>query len=256
MRYNVFGYIFVMLVMVSSCVFGGEQDATLFGQANAYYKQGKFDQALEAYSQIADKNSQVYFNLGNCAFKLKRHGYALLYWRKAERDWGIFNRQELLENISLVRKTTTESDQSVVRQGPIFAMLHAIQNWKNNCASLIRATPLLIFQVLFLLMWLFLFGFLRMLYRKKHTILIWCLFFLMASSGSLLVLKYSFNFRTFGVVVSQKVSLFSGPGENYQRLGTLPEAQELVIQRESDDYYKIKIGRQIGWVNKKYIQTV
>src|SRR3989304_7631540 len=73
----------------------------LFIKANEFYKQGNFAGAYELYQQIPNKSAQVQYNLGNCAYKRGKLGYALWHWRKAEKRWGVFGREELLNNIRL-----------------------------------------------------------------------------------------------------------------------------------------------------------
>lgn len=59
-----------------------------FRQGNALYQAGKFDSALAAYGQVLGQgfeNGPLYFNMGNCAYKLGRTGLAVLYYEKARR---------------------------------------------------------------------------------------------------------------------------------------------------------------------------
>ena len=59
-----------------------------FAQANTYYEQQNYDSAVVMYEKIVAtglRNSDVYFNLGNAYFRLKRPGLALLNFEKAHR---------------------------------------------------------------------------------------------------------------------------------------------------------------------------
>ena len=41
-----------------------------FLQANEFYKDGKVEEALSLYEGIPNKGGVVFYNLGNCAYKL------------------------------------------------------------------------------------------------------------------------------------------------------------------------------------------
>ena len=92
--------------------------------------------------------------------------------------------------------------------------------------------------------------------KKKKKLSIIALFALTATFGIILVVRYSFEARTYGVVVGRPAQLLSGPGKTFQTLQQLPKAQELIINKESGEYYKVKALRRVGWVHKKGIEKV
>jgi tetratricopeptide (TPR) repeat protein len=58
----------------------------LFKKANAFYEAGAHDSALARYAKILDagmKNGAVYYNMGNCYYRLMKPGMARLYYEKA-----------------------------------------------------------------------------------------------------------------------------------------------------------------------------
>ena len=224
---------------------------TIFSEANNFYKEGKFEQAFDLYKRIKNKTTNVYYNLGNSAYKLSKFGYALLYWRKAEKNWSIFSRQELLENIYLLKnkiKCVDETKRSNFIKRVVF--------FRNYVTSLIRTAPLIFFQLFFLFAWLFLLAYSKYLYKKKHKMTMVFLFVLLAFSGILLVFRYSFDFRKYGVVVEKKVELLSGPGKSFQLLGFIPEGREVIIQKTSDDFCKVKFSNQIGWIKVNFVEKI
>jgi len=247
------------LNIINECCATSQED--LFVQANEFYKQNKFAQAQELYEKIPDKSSRVYYNLGNCFYKQNKYGHALLNWRKAEHDWGLFNRSELLRNIALVRKVSGahqegSKDKGVLaEQNPVQKLVLGVKDLTASMVSLIRSTPLLFLQIIFLVMWFAMFALLRFLYRNKYRITIIGLFVVLVISGSVLAMKYGLNSRHYGVVLNQ-ASLLSGPGPAYQILGSLEQAEEVSVQKQSGDYCKIHVNSQIGWVACKDIGIV
>jgi len=243
--------VFCLVIFFSSGLYGQEaQD--YFVQANILYKEGKFEAAMELYEKIPNKSAYVYYNLGNCAYKLKRYGWALLHWRRAERYWGFFNRDELLDNIMLLQEEVKKA--AGIQKEKRSPIMLAITKIKNLIISWIRSTPHIIIQLLFLLLWLFLFIYIRFLYKKRKKWTIIALFALIAFFGILLVVRYSIDARKYGVVVSQQARLLSGPGETFQTLMQIETAQEAVIKKEKSDYYKVKVNKHIGWISKKDIE--
>lgn len=231
-----------------------DSETALFATANQLYKDGKFKRAMKAYEKIPNKSAYVNYNLGNCAYKLKKYGHALLYWRRAERYWGFFNRGELLENISLLQKKVLQkSGFPIKKRGPI---VRGITKFKNHFISRMRSVPLIILQILFLLLWIFVFTYLRFLYKKRKKGLIVALFTLIAFFGIILVVRYSFEARTYGVVIKPQAAMISGPGKTFQTLQQLPQAIEVMVKKESGEYYKIKALKRLGWIHKNDIKII
>ncbi|MBD3231602.1 SH3 domain-containing protein [Candidatus Dependentiae bacterium] len=240
--FKIVGIFFIFSVVLNSKI--NYQETIL--QANELYKKGDFQAAYELYKKIPDPSAQVNYNLGNCAYKLKNYGCALLYWRRAENELGFLNKTEVLDNIALLKKHLSSQQSSQ----------HFVSNLKNNLIFIIRNVPLIVIQFLFLIVWIFLFIYIRYLYKKRHKILITFLFIIIATLGALLVIKYNLENKIYGVVVSQKAILFSGPSKNFPILGSISQASEVEIQKSSDGFYKIKFNKAFGWVSKKDVGKI
>jgi len=254
------------LILLLSCIVGFQScvyplssgDQEFFVQANAYYKEEKFSAAQELYNKINEKSAYVHYNLGNCAYKQGFYGKALLHWRRAERDWGLFNRHELVHNIAHLKQQLKQLQGNLkeIKESPLEALKSGLGRLKEVVTSYIYSTPLICFQGFFLCMWLFLFISLKYLYIRRRKTIITNLFIIVALAGSLLALKYNFISNEYGVVIIQKADLLSGPGKNYQLIGFLPEAKEVLIQKKSGNFYKIKVSGQIGWVDGNAIEKI
>lgn len=225
----------------------------MFFKANELYKEGKYKQAQELYAQIPNKSPHVHYNLGNCAYKLGHPGHALAHWRRAEKNWGLFNRAELLHNIDMVKKQNKPKQAD--EDSPLDQLKQLVDGTTNTIISSVRATPLFLLQLLFLLMWVLSFLYLRYLYRRRQKAVIMFLFAANIFCGALLAIRYNYEYREHGVIVAKKTDLLSGPGKNYQNLGTLGETKQVLIKGLSDGYYKVKVNGVIGWVQKEAIET-
>jgi ABC-type glycerol-3-phosphate transport system permease component len=223
-------------------------DQKLFLQANELYSMGKIEEAYNLYKHIKPINQATLFNEGMCAYKLKQYGKALACWRKAERYWSIFNRFDLVRNILKAKNRGVLDEQGKSVSPHIF--LQAL------CLSLIISIPTIHLQLLVLLLWAFLFVFLRRLYRKKQTFLIFIAFLLLCLSASTLAFKYSLARKRMIVTTLNDVPVFSGPGRNFALLGHLPDAVETAILKESGEFCKIRTSSVTGWIETRNIEEI
>ncbi len=66
----------------------GQDQQELFRRANRFYEEGAFDQALDGYREILSQGYEsgpLYFNVGNCYYKLGQIGEAVLFYERARR---------------------------------------------------------------------------------------------------------------------------------------------------------------------------
>ena len=249
MRLKVFLSLFYFSFFVLTA-FARQNDQEIFLQANNFYKQGEFKKALEDYQKLLNPSAQVNYNLGNCAYKLEDYGRAMLYWKRAEKEWGFLNRSELLSNIDLLKEKLFGKKE--YKNKTIERFVHA----KNYFISLLYSAPLFGVQVLFLIIWIIGFVYIKYLFRRDKKFLIILLFALMTLFGGLLVTRCSLDLNYYAVVISPKIEVLSGPGDNFRKLGVLSQANLVRIQKISDDYYKIKVQGLIGWVNQKDLEKI
>ncbi|RDK88636.1 tetratricopeptide repeat protein [Marinirhabdus gelatinilytica] len=75
---------FILLALVSSVVWC--QNNALFEQGKEHYKNGKFQEAINAWEKVLDNgkhSASLYFNLGNANYKLNNIGPSIYYYEKA-----------------------------------------------------------------------------------------------------------------------------------------------------------------------------
>ena len=220
-----------------------------FLKANKEYKKGDFKEALSLYKRIPSKSGRVYYNMGNAAYKQENYGYALLYWRRAERLWGIRDKSELFDNISLLKK-------NLFGKPPRNSLFEFLKIVHERTISFIRSVPLIWLQIFFLIIWFFLFFYIRQLYRNRYRFAIVILFLVSTFSGVALIIKYMYDAQIHGVIVTGEASLVSGPDSTFPVLGKAVEAQEVTIKKEAGDYFKIKVGGRIGWVERVALRKI
>ena len=75
---------FILLALVSSVVWC--QNNAFFEQGKEHYKNGKFQEAINAWEKVLDNgkhSASLYFNLGNANYKLNNIGPSIYYYEKA-----------------------------------------------------------------------------------------------------------------------------------------------------------------------------
>ncbi len=228
---------------------GNKQDLRSFHNAQELYQQRKFKKALKAYKSIQNKTAHVYFNMGNCAYKLHYFGHALWYWRIAEKQTGLWGKSTIRENIAVLKaKLSHFQDKGII----------------IRIASFIGDIPLFFLQLFFLFLWFFLFIQKKYTYRPNYLLV--TVFFLVCN-GAVLSARYLHEKSSYGVVVDDKIPVFSGPGANFQRIGQLAVAHEVKIKTNFSSFFLIYFPSSIfqtkpdqqpvyGWISKKHLKRI
>lgn len=241
MHKKVYFVIFSLFASITSpCATYAKEAQEIFNEANKFYAQGKFEEALELYQQLP-QTAVVSYNLGNTFYKLGQPSHALIHYRKAERKAGFFGKKELSDNIRLVKQQLGSSEN---------------ESYLLAARELIETISFWPLQAIFLLLWTLLFLFGRVLYNRRRYLLLGALFGFTVIFGTLLIVKYYLKEQRVGIVVLKEAQLRSGPKESFALLATLKEGTELVIEKEFETYFKVKFKEQIGWIDKKSIGIV
>lgn len=219
-----------------------DESASLYDKALTAYQGGNYRKTLELLRSLDQQTAEMFYLMGSAASRLSQHGYALAYWRAAQRVWPIQGRMHLASVIAQVKKkvgveltlpTTTRATIAV--------------------SDVLRAVPLFLIQLIFLALWTFLFIYLRYLYQKKHRTLVVGLFIMLFSTGVVLVAKISVDRTLQAVVVVPTTPILSGPGKTFHNVGAFKEGTEIKVVKTSDGFYKVRLGRLVGWVMKDHV---
>jgi len=65
----------------------------------------------------------------------------------------------------------------------------------------------------------------------------------------------NFAWADSGVIKGSVVNIRSGPGTNYEIVGTVYEGTEVTISQQQGDWYKITLGNTTGWVSSSLINA-
>lgn len=235
-----FKNIALVFLLHTSCFSLDAQDTERFVQAGEQYKQGHYEESYRMYQEIGKPTARVYFNMGNCAFKLEQNGRALWHWKQAEERWGMFDREDLDNNIALIKQKLAVATHKKAGK-PLPTIISTVERY-------VHAIPLLALQLIFLLFWTLLFVYVKKLLKQKRRLFVALLGICVFINGGLLLYRHIQANCLRGVVIVPKAILYSGPSTTYQKIGELPEGLAVRIERQRQDFYKVRTKGQFGWV--------
>ena len=105
--------LFILLLSLTNLFSFNDVDS-VFNQSNSLYNSNSFEQAIDGYKSILNKdinNGILYYNIGNCYYRLNNLGYARLFYEKAK----LYNPtdRDVLHNIELVKAQLIDDIKSV-----------------------------------------------------------------------------------------------------------------------------------------------
>jgi len=238
-QYNIV-FLLVFFAMITSVLCYSSSSEEAFLTANNFYEQKKYEDSLKLYSSIDKKGSAVWYNMGNCAFRMDNYIDAIVYWRRAELGASLKDFEDIENNILVAYEKLELTHER--------SFLDVIYKY-------ISRVPIFLLQIVFLVFWFtffIMYFFLKQFRRFALTIFM----VLNVLIGFLLLIKYgSLNYKKV-IVVKSSASLFTGPDENYHVICKVPIISEMLVKEKKGKWYKVNSNGQIGWVFSEYIEVI
>jgi len=239
----------------SNSVFSNEDSN--FEKANTLYSQNKFKEAKDIYLGIAKQNfrsAELYFNLGNCLYKLDSLEGAILYYERAKKlrpnDEDI-NLNLQIANGKIVDKIEPIPQLFIATYWIEFVSFFATYIWA------IISIALSFVSVLFFFFYYFSKNSLqKRIYFFTGIIFLWVMVF------SLLVTNASHNYfsakdNSRGVVFEDVVNIKSAPNENSVTLFGLHIGTTVHIKEIQGEWLKVKIDNgNEGWIKSNSLRII
>ncbi|HNX00836.1 MAG TPA: tetratricopeptide repeat protein [Candidatus Cloacimonadota bacterium] len=235
--------LFTLMMAMAFCVV----KPTIAQQANEAYTKKQFSQALELYGKIESQgiqNADLYYNMGNCYYRLQKLGYAILYYKKALRLDSSHSSARKNLQLSL---TLTRDQQYQVQGGFIGNVIMRLMDFLtlNRVAILILLFLVLSVGALYYIWFSHMDG-------ERHLpvfILIILLFFLFMFIAIGFVKYHQFAGHKAAVLVVPSEVGYSGPGSDFTRVFTIHEGMIYTIEKEEDAWSQIKLPNGLGgWI--------
>lgn len=222
--------------------------ATLFMEANRYYKEEKHSEAALRYEKLIQSavgNGEIYYNLGNSYFKMGMLGKSILSYRLA----GLYlaRDEDLKANLGYARQLTKDKIES--KQYLPFLKKFCFWYSKLNLKEL-----LIVFLIVHGLFWIL--ALTRIFWKNEYQNLILLInLVLVGVLGCSLALKlYNYTYNIDGVVLAKEITIRSGNGINNTALFQLHDGTEFKIVKQAGDWLKIELGDgKRGWVESRWV---
>lgn len=224
-----------------------------FGQANRLYEAGKYSEALALYLQIQENGGhwRLYYNTGNCCFKLNRLVKAKIYYLKALRLAPF--EESIQKNIAIVNHLLYDKIQPPKADFVSRVMLRI-----ESILSLDALSVLLILMAVSFNAFLFL----LILKGKRRWVLYgiaFSLVFTILTAGYHMYRAGKFQRRQVAVIIKDGARLRSGPGGNNTILFKVnPGLQVKIIDSSSSgQWLQVSASAEIaGWVEAEDLERI
>lgn len=251
-----FIYGFAFLLGLSLLPVSGQSGSDyFFEQGNSAYRANDYSKALEWYNKILDTGyagGALYYNIGNCYFKLEQVGPAILYYEKALRLAP--GDEEVRFNLDLANSKVIDR----IQQPP---KLFIYRWWDSlvdafSLGQLTWLTAVLFFMLIALYAGKLLFAdrLPEWLTRYGLTVLAVLMLF------SVLLLFSAANHygsERDAIVLAPRVKVLSAPGEQGNEVFVLHEGVKVWRSEQRGDWVRIELpDGKSGWIEAKKIGIV
>lgn len=251
MRYKILTFVFLLW----SISLSANNLDSLWVKGNEAYSLGEYTTAKECYSKMLDMgycSYSLYYNLGNCSFKMGSTGEAILNYEKALKlnPTG----KDAIANLELAKSRILDKIETL----PEVVLITWIKDVRNSLSSNSWAYWAL---GLFALTALFLFGYryASLSGRKKLYFVVACIMLL----GSLISFSFSLSLarvaigENYAIVLNPVANVKSAPNSNGNNIFILHEGTKVEILESVEGWSKIALsdGRE-GWVMSNLVEII
>ena len=252
-------YIFIkgitFVLFINSLNLKAQSNNELFEQGNSAYNEGNYEKAVTLYEQILNldqHSAALYFNLGNCYYRLNQVAESIYYFEKAKQlspsDKDININSTFAKNMTIDAIELLPESQLEQLQKGIFNIF-SFSIW-------VKLTIILIWFSITLFL-----GYIFSKSAQHKRIFFFCsLIILFFFIGSLLI-SFSIDQREknldYAILFSKKIDTWSEPNQKGDLLFTLHEGTKVQLIDELAEWKKIRIANgSEGWLKNAYLKRL
>lgn len=217
----------------------GNQDREFFLKAQTFYKEGRLEEALDAYIALQNKNSAVWYNMGLCYDAIHEDSKALLAFCQAQKHADYM----LLKKIE-PRIKALQDRLHVARNSFRYSLLLTIKSLISSL--LVQLLFLLFFGIFIFLIW-----FKRL--RGLFGIFVFCGLLV---TGMLVGVHYWFASQQYALVMQEKIMLFSGPNKEFHQVADILCGNQVKVVEQDRSWYKVDFHGVQGWAEKSGLELI
>jgi tetratricopeptide (TPR) repeat protein len=245
--------IFILLCFASSAF--ADEPSVQFEHANTLYRNGEYEQAARVYEQILAngyEHASLYYNLGNCYFKIRKIPLAILNYERAKRLAP--NDDDITYNLRLATLRIVDKIEPIPR-------LFFVEWWY----SLVNIAPSDRWALITVLsLWLTVFigaGFLlsksSLLRRSLFFAASFTLFFCCLSVVCMIQRSAAEKRQTEAVLIAQSTAVKSAPDAQSIDLFVLHEGVKVELLDAVGEWKKIRLADgKVGWLPSSLLELI
>ncbi len=243
-----------VLLVIAVGIFAQTKES-VFEEGVKAYENSDFRTALEKFSSLVHKkivNADLYYNIGNCYYRMDDLGRAILNYKRALRiQPGHLRAQSSLEFALTQTQDKQQHDSDDAVSGLMARINRAIS---LNAIAVIAAIFLLIIVVIIAILIVFYSG------REKSVPLFFLsiaiVLFLIASIYGWARLRH-YQDNNQAVLLADTAIGYSGPGRDYTRVFTIHEGHIFEVMKQEAEWSQVKLGNGLGgWIQSQSFEKV
>lgn len=245
--------VFILFLTVNFV--NAQKETELFDKANTLYKNGAYEEAAKLYETISDSksvSSELYYNLGNCYYKLNKVGPSIYNYEKALVLDPL--NEDAKNNLVFAKRLALDRIEELPKS--------VLQKFNENYISKINFNGWAKLTVLFS----FLGALLFVLYYFSESSSKKRLFFSTSIfSFLLLIITLAITFNQYdkytntvtAIIFSSEVSVKNEPTKNGDEIFIIHEGTKVFVLDEVDDWKKIRLlDGKIGWIKRDELKIL
>ena len=141
--------VFIVLIFACFSVLINAQNDTLFNEGNTLYNKGKYNEAIEKYEALLDKDEHaaaLYFNLANAHYKLNNIAPSVYYFEKAKLLSP--NDKDIENNLAFAQNMTVDAIDKVPEVGFSRILKNLVNAFSSSLWAKIAISSVIVFVLL------------------------------------------------------------------------------------------------------------
>ena len=226
-----------------------QKPATVWAEAAQEYQRENYQAALDLFLSLQETkpSDELFYNMGNCYYKLDSIPAAILYYERALKLNPRF--RSARENLALAK---TRLDDPIVAIDTFFLL-----KWIKGVSSVMPPVlwGLLLVASIWVVAWLYVWNFRKRIDVKlRYKIISLVVVVVIAGLG---YINYRELTRTDMVILRNDAVLYVAPDQASKVVRSLNGGEKLRIMDSLDGYYKVRlVNFEVGWLEQDLVDGI